>query len=161
MPPPAQGAAYWPGRDIARKVVIFSDGTGGYVLDGFGGIHAFGIDRPAPANPVWTGYWPGWDIAHDIALIPGTQSGYVMDGYGGLHSFAPPGQPQPPAISGNAYWNGWDIARAIWLLPSSTLSQPQGYVLDGYGGIHPFGGIAAAPGPFWNGSDVARNFWGA
>jgi len=162
MPPPAQGAAYWPGRDIARKVVIFPDGTGGYVLDGFGGIHAFGIGQAAPPNPTWTGYWPNWDIAHDMALIPGTHSGYVMDGYGGLHSFAPAGASQPPTLTGGAYWPGWDIARGIWLLPSSTLAQPEGYLLDGYGGLHAIGPAPpVAPAPFWNGSDVARNLWGA
>ena len=162
MPPPAQGAAYWQGQDIARKVVIFDDGTGGYVLDGYGGVHAFGIGRPAPPNPVLTGHWPGRDIAHDIALIPGTHSGYVMDGYGGVHGFAPAGQPLPPSFSNGPYWTGWDIARGIWLLPSSTLAQPAGYLLDGYGGLHPLGPApAVSPAPYWHGHDVARNLWGA
>jgi spore germination protein YaaH len=162
MPPPAQGAAYWQGRDIARKVVIFDDGTGGYVLDGYGGIHAFGIGRPAPPNPLLSAHWPGWDIAHDIALIPGTHSGYVMDGYGGLHGFAPAGQALPPAFTGAPYWQGWDIARGIWLLPTSTLAQPAGYLLDGYGGLHPLGTApVVSPTPYWRGSDVARSIWGA
>jgi hypothetical protein len=161
-PPPAVAAAYWPGWDIARKVVIFPDGSGGYVLDGYGGIHAFGIGRPAPPNPKFTGYWPGWDIAHDFALIPGTESGYVMDGYGGVHPFAPSGQPMPPALTGGAYWQGWDIARGIWFVPSATLAQPVGYLLDGYGGIHPLGPApGVAPTPYWSGQDIARNIWGA
>lgn len=160
-PPPVQGEAYWPGWDIARKVVILPNGLGGYVLDGYGGIHAFGIGRPKPPDPVLTDYWPGWDIARDMVLIPGTQSGYVLDGYGGVHQFAPPGQPMPPPLSGT-YWQGWDIARGVWLVPSSTLSQPMGYVVDGYGGLHGLGGApAVAPAPYWPGNDVTRMIWGA
>lgn len=162
VPPPIVGGPYWPGWDIARKVVIFPDGTGGYVLDGYGGLQPFGIGRPAPPKPTVTAFWNGWDIAHDFALIPGTHSGYVMDGFGGLHSFAPPLEGQPPAFQGTAYWPNWDIARGIWLLPSSTLAQPKGYLLDGYGGIHPLGGApAVSPTPFWDGKDIARNLFGA
>ncbi|MDQ6880379.1 MAG: glycoside hydrolase family 18 protein [Candidatus Dormibacteraeota bacterium] len=162
MPPAAQGAAYWQGRDIARKVLIFDDGTGGYVLDGYGGVHAFGIGRPAPPNPTLTGSWPNWDIAHDMVLIPGTRSGYVMDGYGGLHAFAPPGQALPPSFVGAPYWPGWDIARGVWLLPSATLAQPAGYLVDGYGGVHPLGPApVVSPTPYWHGLDLTRNLWGA
>jgi hypothetical protein len=32
---------------------------------------------------------------------------------------------------------GWDIARGVALIPGSTT---QGYVVDGWGGMHPFGG---------------------
>ena len=161
LPPPPQGAAYWQGRDIARKVVIFPDGTGGYVLDGYGGVHAFGIGRPAPPNPTITASWPGWDIAHDVSLVPGTLSGYVMDGYGGLHPFAPAGQALPATISGGPYWSGWDIARSVWLLPSATLTNPVGYVLDGFGGVHPLEGApAVSPTPYWAGQDIARNLFG-
>jgi hypothetical protein len=158
---PPEGATYWQGWDIARKVVIFPDGGGGYVLDGYGGIHAFGIGRPKPPDPVLTAYWNGWDIARDLVLIPGTRSGYVLDGYGGLHPFAPPGQAMPPPLAGT-YWNGWDIARAVWLAPASTVANPQGYVLDGYGGLHGLGGAPPlSPAPYWPGQDVARTIWGA
>jgi hypothetical protein len=162
LPSPVVGGPYWQGWDIARKVVIFDDGTGGYVLDGYGGVHSFGIGQPPPPNPVITGYWHGHDIAHDMVLIPGTHSGYVMDGYGGTHSFAPPGQPQPAAFQGGPSWPGWDIARAVWLLPTSTLSQPAGYLVDGYGGVHPLGWAPpVSPTPYWHGSDLARGLWGA
>jgi spore germination protein YaaH len=162
MPPATQGAAYWQGWDIARKVVIFSDGKGGYVLDAWGGLHSFGIGQPAPPNPNLSAYWHGWDIARDFALIPGTRSGYVMDGYGGVHAFSPPGQPVPPAFSGSVYWNGWDIARGVWLLPSATLAQPVGYILDGYGGLHPLGPTPDIVSmPYWHGNDNARNVFGA
>ena len=161
MPPPVGGGPYWSGWDIARKVVIFSDGTGGYVLDGFGGVQPFGIGTAAPPKPILTDYWPGWDIAHDFALIPGTHSGYVMDGYGGVHPFAPPGQTMPPNLQ-NAYAPGKDIARSIWLLPASTLAQPEGYLLDGYGGLHALGPVpgVVTPAPYW-GYDITRCLWGA
>jgi len=143
-------------------VVIFSDGTGGYVLDGYGGLHGFGVGRPAPPDPKLTAYWNGWTIARDVVLIPGTHSGYVLDGYGGLHPFAAPGEAMPPSFTDGTYWQGWDIARGVWLLPSPTLGKPEGYVLDGYGGVHPVGGApAVSPTPYWPGQDVARGIWGA
>jgi hypothetical protein len=161
LPPPPQGNAFWNGKDIARKVVILPSGVAGYVLDGYGGVHAFGIGRPAPPDPITTASWTNWDIAHDFALIPNTQSGYVMDGYGGMHPFAPPGQPQPATISGGAYWGGWDIARGIWFTPAATTTQPQGYLIDGYGGLHALGSApGVAPTPYWSGQDIARCVWG-
>ena len=159
-PPATSIDSYWPNRDLFHKVVIFSDGTGGYVLDGFGGVHSFGIGRPRPVTPQLSGYWANWDIIRDIALIPGTHSGYVLDGYGDVHPFTPTGQTMPPGLGIGAYWAPWDIARSAWLLPGSTLAAPQGYVLDGYGGLHPFGGAPAPPsGPYW-GRDIARNLTG-
>jgi hypothetical protein len=160
MPPAASITSYWAYWDIARKVVIFSDGSGGYVLDGFGGIHPFGIGGARPAVPQLSGYWPNWDIIHDMVLIPGTHSGYVLDGYGNVHPFTAPGTAMPPALAASAYWGGWDIARSVWLLPGSTLTAPGGYVLDGYGGLHPFGNAPAPPpAPNW-GRDIARNLAG-
>ena len=38
----ANSAALWPGWNIARGLVLRSDDTGGYILDGFGGLHGFG-----------------------------------------------------------------------------------------------------------------------
>ena len=41
---------------------LLPDGTGGYVLDGLGGLHPFAIGNH-PAPPASAGYWNGWDIA--------------------------------------------------------------------------------------------------
>ena len=163
MPGPVHASAYWQGWDIARKVVMFSDGTGGYVLDAWGGVHGFGIGAAAaPPQPNLSAYWHGWDIARGIALIPGTHSGYVLDGYGGVHGFAPPGTSIPANPATSAYWQGWDIARAVWLLPSSTPGAVSGYVLDGYGGLHPLGSApAVARCPYWQGWDIAIGLAGA
>jgi len=162
-----QSTAYWPYWDIARKVVIFPDGSGGYVLDGWGGLHPFGINGPPPvsaAKLATTGYWPWWDIARDVVLVPGDggHSGYVLDGWGGVHPFHATSDsstmPAPISVSG-AYWAGWDIARGIWLLPGSATA---GYTLDGWGGLHPFGGapilVNTAYWPYW---DIAKMIWGA
>jgi len=157
--------SYWPGWDIARKVVIFADGTGGYVLDGWGGLHPFGINGPPPvsaAKLATTGYWVWWDIARDVVLVPGNggHAGYVLDGWGGLHPFHPTtdGSTMPAAISG-PYWPGWDIARAVWLVPGSATA---GYTLDGWGGLHPFGTAPAIRSySYWPGWDIARGIFGA
>ncbi|HET7467620.1 MAG TPA: glycoside hydrolase family 18 protein [Candidatus Dormibacteraeota bacterium] len=160
MPPAASIDSYWPNWYIAKRIVIFSDGTGGYVLDAFGGVHGFGIGGARPAGVQLTAYWPNWDIARDLALIPGTHAGYVLDGWGGLHAFAPGGQAMPPALSGSAYWPRWDIARSVVMLSSATTASPAGYVLDGYGGLHPFGGAPPSPGFAYWGQDVARDVTG-
>ena len=67
-PPLTVGGTYWQGWDIARKVVIFSDGTGGYVLDGYGGLHGFGVGRPAPPDPKLTAYWAGFCEYHEAGM---------------------------------------------------------------------------------------------
>ena len=155
----AAPGAYWQGWDIARAVVLRSDGTSGYVLDGFGGLHPFGgapaipggyqYDATDPnARSAPGAYWHGWDIARGVVLRADGVSGYVLDGFGGTHPFggAPPlnggtqynsNDTQARSAQG-AYWQGWDIARGI-VLESDGVS---GYVMDGYGGFHPFG---AAP----------------
>lgn len=51
-------------------------------------------------------------------------------------------------------WPGWDIARDVAIQPSGE----GGYVLDAWGGLHPFGldGKAGPPTPYWPGRDVVR-----
>ena len=143
--------AYWPGWDIARGIVMNPCGggagsEGGYVLDGYGGVHKFGT-----ATPISDGshaYWPGWDIAKAI-VSSGAGGGYTLDGYGGVHNFGT----EPNAVSdgSHAYWPGWDIARSI------AVSNGGGYTLDGWGGIHQFGSASPpAAGGYWPGWDIAR-----
>ena len=107
-----------------------------------------------------TAYWQGWDIARGIVLMPGstatTYSGFVLDGWGGLHAFAASGtaMPSPPTVTG--YWPGWDIARGITLVPHQPGGQPQGYVLDGFGSMHPFNGAPNVGLPNYAGQDIVR-----
>jgi hypothetical protein len=142
---PAGGAAavsqtaYWPGWDIARGLA--AQAGGGFVLDGWGGLHPFGT-AIAISGP----YWSGWDIARGVAAT-GLNRGYVLDGWGGVHPY---GAAVPTVVS--SYWSGWDIARG---LVANTASG--GYVLDGWGGLHPFGvAPAVASTAYWHGWDIAR-----
>src|SRR5438477_211384 len=66
--------AYWPGWDIARGATAWtgapSGNPGGWVLDGWGGLHQFGSAQPA----TWSAYWPGWDIARAVAGSAGASA---------------------------------------------------------------------------------------
>jgi hypothetical protein len=121
--------------------------TGGYLLDGWGGVHGYG-----GAGPVNTSaYWPGWDIGRAMVMRPNRTSGYVLDGWGGVHPFG-----DAPFVGVSAFWLGWDIARGIALNPCDNTGN-SGYVLDGWGGVHPFGGAPFVAGAaYWRGWDIAR-----
>jgi subtilisin family serine protease len=144
--------------DLARGVAILPTGTGGYVVDAYGGVHRFRIGSTSPLPPVTTGgpYWPGWNIVRGIALSP-SGGGYVLDGYGGMHTFGF-GAAAPPAKAKNGpYWNGFDIARGV----TFTADGKGGYVVDAYGGTHPFANSGANPprttgGPYWPGWNIVR-----
>jgi spore germination protein YaaH len=72
---------------------------------------------------------------------------YAVDGYGVLHPGASPPLPT------SATWPGWNIARGLAMTPSGQT----GYVLDGFGGVHPFGGAPGmAASVYWPGWDIAR-----
>src|SRR5439155_518245 len=132
--------------------VVFADGTGGYVLDAYGGLHPFGVGRAAPPGVTGGPYWPGAKLARDVVLVPGSHAGYVLDAFGGVHAFS-----GAKAIAAPAYWAGRDLARSVLLLRASTLTAPAGYVLDAYGGAHPFGGAPSLGGyDYWPGTVAAR-----
>ncbi|MEP6625394.1 MAG: S8 family peptidase [Acidimicrobiia bacterium] len=145
---------------LARGIAIVPEGTGGYILDGFGGLHRFRIGSTSPMPPTATGgpYWLGWDIARGVATST-NGGGFVVDGYGGLHPFgAGPGAP-PGAAHDGPSWSGFDIARGVTLNSDAS----GGYVADGYGGIHRFrvGSGGALPpnttgGPYWPGWNIVR-----
>ena len=107
------GGGYWPGWDIAHDVVL-TPGNGnhsGYLLDGYGGVHAFHPTTDGSTLPpqVQAPYW-GWNIARAIWLLPGSAiAGYTLDGYGGIHPFG-----GAPAVANGTYWPGWDIAKFAW-----------------------------------------------
>lgn len=152
--PPPYSSSFWPNWDIARGVALATGGQGGYILDGFGGLHPFGN---AP-QVIATGYWPGWDIARAVVLRADGHSGYVLDGWGGLHPFGTSGD-MPPYVTGAGYWAGWDIARDAQLRPDGV----SGYTLDGFGGLHPFGPPGDIPAGvqvtgYWPGWDIAHRF---
>lgn len=149
------------GTDIARDIIINPDqyGSGtpsGYMLDGYGKLWPFGNAVPV-TSPQF-----GFDIARGVTLLPKTittnPGGYVLDGYGGMHPFG-----NAPAIT-NAATFGFDIARGVtswtaattcyWCTSSSYLG---GWVIDGYGGLHPYQSApAVGSGGAWPGWDIAR-----
>jgi hypothetical protein len=130
-------------------MVLLGDGTGGYVMDGYGGLHPFAVgSNPMPPAVTNYAYWSGWNIARDVVLLPGSTAsnvgGATLDGYGGVHPFGNVSG-VGGSVSGVAYWSGWDIARAVRLSSASTTTQLQGWTLDGYGGVHAFGGAPNVP----------------
>jgi hypothetical protein len=170
--PPVTTTGYWPGWSIAKAIVMdpcdMAGQYSGWVLDGFGGLHPFAASgTPMPAIPDITDYWPGWSIANDVAAfcitVNGTPSaaGCVLDGFGGLHPWA-----EVPAVTaveiggvgvsctGTGYWPNWDIATKITVIPGTD----EGYVMDGFGGLHPFNGAPYyAPTGYWPGWTIARD----
>ena len=104
-------------------------------------------------------------MAKKITLLPDGSGGYVLDAFGGLHPWAVAGKPLPVSIAGYGYWAGRNIARDVWLAPDSSAASAHGYVLDAYGGFHPFWSKgAAAPAAigvygYWAGQDIARGMW--
>jgi spore germination protein YaaH len=150
---------FWPGWDIAVDVTA-NTANQGYILDGWGGVHTFSMNGAAqpPAVTALGFYWPGWRVTRALALFPDSSGGVVLDAFGGIHPFTVAGDTQPAAPSPPAaYWPGWPIARDIVIVPGSTYTSYSGYVLDGWGGIHPFGNAAkVSGGPWWPGWDIAR-----
>ena len=49
-----------------------------------------------------------------------------------------------------------DVARGLVVLPNSPATNPSGYVLDLYGGLHAFGLAQPVSGPYWPNWDIAR-----
>ena len=127
----------WLANDDDMFGLPISVAAGGYLLDGDGGVHAFG---GAPAvNTTGAPYWPGWDIARALTVLPDASGGWILDGWGGIHNFG-----SAPPLPLPAYWANWDIARDLVVLAKPTGGY-MGYVLDGWGGLHPFGGAPTFP----------------
>ena len=136
---PKSGQPYWPGWDIARDFVPRSTG-GGWVLDGFGGIHPFGGAASLGTGP----YFPGNDVARKLVRF--SSGWYVLDAYGALHPVGGSPHLRTP------YWPGWPVARDVRPNPDGA----GGYILDAFGGIWPVGGAPAIVGARYFGRDQAR-----
>src|SRR5260370_36526705 len=81
---------------------------------------------------------------------------YTLDASGGVQA------DNSGPLNSTAYWAGWSIARAAEALPGAMAPQ-SGFVLDGFGGLHPFGApglseTTGTSGHYWPGSDIARDF---
>jgi hypothetical protein len=89
------GAPYWPNWQIAYGIALLPNGKGGFTLDGWGGVKAWGKARiVTPSDTYWAprAGVRAWNIARGIAIDnTGTTTqqgnGIVADGWGGLHPF--------------------------------------------------------------------------
>ena len=157
-PSPISDGPVFP-ADSARGIAIGPEGTGGYIVDLYGGLHRFriGVGSPLPVRATGGPYWLGWDIVRGVTIAP-NGGGYVLDGYGGLHPFGSGTGPQVGAARDGPYWSGFDIARGVTLSENGR----SGYVVDGYGGAHGFrvGSTPLPPpatgGPYWPGWNIVR-----
>src|SRR5207237_8843744 len=77
---------------------------------------------------------------------------YALDAYGGTHL-----ADSPPL--GNSPQFATPLARAVRAAPGASTPQ-NGFILDAYGGLHPYGGPTLRPGitPYYPGYDIARDF---
>jgi len=158
---PLSASASWPGWSIARTGHA-QPGAGaplaGFVLDGYGGLHPYGVAGLSETSGGSGHYW-GVDVARDFAFLPDGTGGFVLDAYGGLHPFRVNGATGTLTAQGNSYWQNWDIARRVVVFPDAS----GGYVMDAYGGMHPFGINGPAPvsnvvaTSYWPGWQIARD----
>jgi hypothetical protein len=94
-------------------VTLTPSGQGGYVVDGFGGIHRFAVgDAPLPAATSAGPYWPFVDVARGIALSRGDGGGWVLDAGGTLHPFRSRNR-TPARPTAGPSWPGQDRARGL------------------------------------------------
>src|SRR5207302_752292 len=132
---PLSSAPIW-NWDIGRAITVLPNGDGGYILDGWGGVHAFGN----AAAPQWSAYWPFWDIARGLAVLPGGGGGYVVDGWGGIHQFG-----SAPAVALGSYWPLRNPACSI--SAESVGTGNGGLEFNSDATAMPYGSAAMAPAP--------------
>jgi hypothetical protein len=146
VPGTVRGAPYWNGWDIARGIAVLPDGSGGYVLDGFGGLHPFRVGNGAlPPKITDAPYWNGWDIARSVAVLPDGSGGYVLDGYGAIHPFTihgpKPKLPVPYRLSYGPQFSTWSGITAPFLQSGRT----GGWIVDNYGDVLSWGTVGDRP----------------
>jgi hypothetical protein len=105
------GASYWPTWDIVRDVILMPDCSGGYVLDGWGVLHPFGLSHAPPPAITNGPYWSGWDIARAAVMLPDGSGGYIFDAWGVSHPFALPNKSGPSSSLPNPLFQRQDIVR--------------------------------------------------
>src|SRR6266702_3067569 len=168
---PALSAPYV-GRDVARGLEIHYDANarpdGGWSMDWRGRVTAFGAAQPLPSSglppaPIFRqlhgsangGYVVArWGVVTTYgAGVSPYWSGYydwgVMDAFGAARPITSPG-----------YWPNWYIARAMVMTSrdgDGQLDGRQGYLMDGWGCLHSWGGAPALVGnPYTPYQDLAR-----
>ena len=138
-PTAATGALWWPGQDVARGIAVLPDRSGGYVVDEHGQLHVFGIGAHTPPKVTDRVPWPGKDIARGVTVLADGSGGYVLGRDGRLYSFAIGRHPKPIDAQRVPTWPGRDVARGITAPFLDSHGVAGGWVVDPFGGLHPWG----------------------
>lgn len=172
--PSLSGAPYWAGRDVARGLDVHLDSNGnpdgGATLDATGRIFSFGTYPYALNSSAVYPNRSAFQALHDVGghVYAVGRFGAVVEETSGI--------PMSPSWSGYTDFGQDDAVRDVVLVgagggsgppPLSTMAQyawraelgPRGGVtLDGFGGLHPFGGLPlnTSGAPYWPNWDVAR-----
>lgn len=135
-------------RDLGRDLVVTDWAEpAGYVLDGWGGIHAFG--SATPATPAGS-YTAGQDVWRALVMDPaGNGNGYKLRSNGTIVAFGPS---PPTALTGPS------LAPAIARDLEVEWATKKAMVLDGWGVVHAVNGATKAAGYsfYQRGWDIAR-----
>lgn len=116
--------------------------------------------QPLPAEEVRGADTPDKTVNDDAG-----ESGSVtdarwnwIDGTGGIHDqgLSACGGIASTELHGAPSWPGWDIARGLALYLDSA-GTPRGWVLDGWGALHPVNGAPPVTANYWPGWDIARD----
>lgn len=177
---PQLSSPVWAGLDVARGLLIHFNGAspdGAWILLRDGSIEHVGAAPAIALNdqrvpPVWQ---------HLHANADGTI--WALADWGitmGAGPTSSPSIPETASWSGYGDWGGWNILRDLHLAAlgsGTTPATPQpvsggavgayrsayapagGVSLDGWGGLHPFGGwpLNTSGAPYWYGWDIARS----
>lgn len=90
LPETIRQSVFRPGQNILRDVCFLESGTGGYLLDAFGGIHPIG-DTPINYQDLKDHarqeyhYWAGSDVGRAVFCSLDGRRIAVFDAYGGIH----------------------------------------------------------------------------
>ncbi len=146
-PSAATGALWWPGQDVAHGIAVLPDRSGGYVVDEHGQLHAFGIGSHTPPKVTDRVLWPDKDIARGVTVLADGTGGYVLGRDGRLYSFAIGKHAKPADAQRVPTWPGQDVARGITAPFLDANGVAGGWIVDPFGGLHPWGGLFGGPTP--------------
>jgi hypothetical protein len=146
-PTAATGGQLWPGQDVARGIAVLPDRSGGYVVDLHGQLHSFSIGAGTPPTVTNRVLWPGKDIARGVTVLADGTGGYVLGRDGRLYSFAIGKHPKPPDAQSVPTWPGADVARGITAPFLDSNGVAGGWIVDPFGGLHPWGRLFGGPTP--------------
>ena len=136
---------------------MLPNGTGGYVVDGYGGLHPFSIGSGATPPAVHGApSWVGQDMAEGITILPDGSGGYVVDRTGALHPFSIGSGSTPPTPT-HVFVSSTRRVLGVGLLSDGR----GGLTVDGTGVLHRFTIDELPPATLgaatWPGWDIARD----